>query len=162
MTEVLLGLGSNIDARENLPAGLGELGALFGTVECSPVYEGAAIGFAGDPFTNLVVSAQTELRVGELQRTLRNIEFAHGRPQNAERCSPRTLDIDILLFGDASGLVDGIELPRREILQHAFVLRPLSDLRPAMRHPVDGRSFAELWNAFDQEAQPLRPVSLLV
>ena len=160
MTEVLLGLGSNIDARKNLPAGLAELGSLFGTVECSPVYEGAAIGVAGDPFMNLVVAAETDLGVGELQRTLRAIEFAHGRPQNAERCSPRTLDIDILLFGDASGLVDGIELPRREILQHAFVLRPLSDLRPSMKHPVDGRSFAELWAAFDQEAQPLLAVSL--
>ena len=105
-------------------------------------------------------STETDLGVGELQRTLRAIEFAHGRPQNAERCSPRTLDIDILLFGDASGLVDGIELPRREILQHAFVLRPLSDLRPSMKHPVDGRTFAELWAAFDQEAQPLQAVSL--
>lgn len=160
MNEVLLGLGSNIEPRDNLRAGLQELERKFGPLERSATYEGAAIGFAGDPFWNLVVAISSPLSVGELQKSLRQIEYAHGRPVDAKRCSPRTLDIDLLLVGDLTGIVDGIELPRREILQHAFVLRPLAELRPDSTHPTDGRSYLTLWQAFDQEAQPLTPVTL--
>ena len=160
MNEVLLGLGSNIAPRDNLSAGLREIERLFGSLECSQTYQGAAIGFAGDPFWNLVVAVSSALSVGELQQSLRQIEYAHGRAIDAKRCSPRTLDIDILLVGDQTGFVDGVELPRREILQHAFVLRPLAELRPEAIHPIDGRSYRALWLAFDQEAQPLQPVTL--
>jgi len=160
VTRVHLGLGSNIDPAINLPAGLRALETLLGDLRCSTVYEGAAIGFAGDPFWNLVVAVDTAMSVGELQTALRKIEYRHGRPKNATRFSARTLDIDILTHGDAAGLVDGIELPRAEILDNAFVLRPLAELAPEGRHPLVGKSFAELWAAFDQESQPLTPVRL--
>jgi 2-amino-4-hydroxy-6-hydroxymethyldihydropteridine diphosphokinase len=81
MTRIFLGLGSNIEPAHYLPIALGELRALFGELRCSAVYEGAAMGFRGDPFWNLVVSARTALPVGALQRALRAIEYAHGRPR---------------------------------------------------------------------------------
>jgi 2-amino-4-hydroxy-6-hydroxymethyldihydropteridine diphosphokinase len=160
MTRIFLGLGSNIEPAHYLPIALGELRALFGELRCSAVYEGAAMGFRGDPFWNLVVSARTALPVGALQRALRAIEYAHGRPRDATPASPRTLDIDILTYGDTVGRIDGVALPRDEILRHAFVLRPLAELAPDARHPQCGQSYAALWAAFDQAAQPLRPVLL--
>jgi 2-amino-4-hydroxy-6-hydroxymethyldihydropteridine diphosphokinase len=66
------------------------------------------MGFAGDPFWNLVVSATTDLSVGGLQAAIREIEYRHGRALDAVRNSPRALDIDILSFGDAVGEIDGV------------------------------------------------------
>lgn len=155
MTEIYLGLGSNIDPAHHLRVGLTALEELLGPLRCSSVYEGAAIGFQGDPFWNLVIAADTELSVGELQMALRDIEYAHGRPKNATSNSPRTLDIDILTYGDLSGKVDGVLLPRPEILRNAFVLRPLAELAGDAVHPDEGRTYAEIWAAYDAAAQPL-------
>ena len=160
MTQIFLGLGSNVRPAHFLPLGLRELRAELGALRLSPAYRGAAMGFDGEPFWNLVAGAQTALPVGELQAVLRNIEFRHGRPENAVRNSPRTLDIDILTYGDLTGTVEGVELPRGEILYHAFVLRPLAELAPDELHPVTGESYAAIWDAFDQASQPLETVEL--
>ncbi|MEE4278858.1 MAG: 2-amino-4-hydroxy-6-hydroxymethyldihydropteridine diphosphokinase [Halieaceae bacterium] len=160
MTGIFLGLGSNTGPRHHLSLGLAELRELLGPLEQSAVYEGAAIGFEGDPFWNLVVRAETGLSVGELQAALRAIEYRHGRPQNATRLSARTLDIDILTFGDTVGVVDGVELPRGEITTHAFVLRPLAELAPDCLHPALGVSFGALWEGFDDSGQGLVRVEL--
>lgn len=160
MTRLFLGLGSNIEPARYLPLGLLELKALLGTLRVSPVYEGAAIGFSGAPFWNLVVEARTSLAVGELQKAIRDIEYAHGRAKNASRLSPRSLDIDILIYGDECGVIDGVVLPRGEILENSFVLRPLAELAPAAMHPGVKKSFGELWADYDAASQPLTPVSL--
>lgn len=160
MTEVFLGLGSNTRPRHYLPLGLQELRTLLGELECSVTYRGAALGFDGDPFWNLVVRARTSLGVGELQAALRAIEYRHGRPADAARCSPRTLDIDILTHGRAVGIIDGVQLPRWEITEHAFVLRPLAELAGEAVHPALGVSYASLWASFDQASQPLEVVAL--
>jgi 2-amino-4-hydroxy-6-hydroxymethyldihydropteridine diphosphokinase len=128
---------------------------LFGPLALSPVYDSAAIGFEGQPFLNLVAGVDTALDVGDLARRLRHLEFEHGRPPNASRFSARQLDIDILTYGDASGLIDGVELPRGEILENAFVLCPLADLAPDDIHPVAGRTYRELWQNYDKSSQAL-------
>ncbi|NND66805.1 MAG: 2-amino-4-hydroxy-6-hydroxymethyldihydropteridine diphosphokinase [Halioglobus sp.] len=161
MTEVLLGVGSNIERERYITAGLDALAALLGDLELSPVYDSAAIGFDGQPFLNLVVRAVTELPLADLARQLRHIEKEYGRPDNAPRFSSRHLDIDILTYGELSGEHDGVVLPRPEILENAFVLRPLADLLPARRHPLDGRTYAALWSAYDQESQALARVSFV-
>jgi len=160
VTEIYLGLGSNIDPAMHLRDGLRALESLLGELERSPVYAGAAIGFDGDPFWNLVVRAATDRSVGSLFRALREIEYAFGRPVDAERLSPRTLDIDILTYGSRQGVIDGVVLPRPEILENAFVLRPLVDLAGDASHPVLGKTYAELWASYDQASQPLRRVGL--
>ena len=160
MTTVFLGLGSNIDPVRHLPLGLRAIGDLLGVLRCSAIYEGAAIGFDGDPFWNLVVGAETSLAVGDLQRALREIEYRHGRAVDAPRFSPRALDIDILTHGDSVGIVDGVELPRAEIVKNAFVLRPLAELAGDARHPALGVSYAALWDAFDKDSQPLTRVEI--
>jgi 2-amino-4-hydroxy-6-hydroxymethyldihydropteridine diphosphokinase len=152
MARVYLGLGSNIERERYITAGLDALEMLFGHLELSPVYDCPAVGFDGQPFLNLVVGIETDLAVGELQKRLRHLEYEHGRPANATRNSPRQLDIDILTYDDLVGVIDGVELPRGEILENAFVLRPLADLAPDAKHPVVGESFAALWTGFDGPA----------
>ena len=155
MAGVFLGVGSNIERERYIVAGLDALQGMFGELALSSVYDSAAVGFEGQPFLNLVVRVETDLGVGELARRLRHIEVEHGRPVNASRYSARQLDIDILSYDDAVGLIDGVELPRSEILENAFVLCPLAELAPDAVHPVVGRSYADLWGSYDQAAQPL-------
>ena len=76
------------------------------------------------------------------------------------RYSDRTLDVDIVLYDDL--VLDGpghLQIPRDE-LQHAFVLHPLADIAPAVKHPVNGRSMAELWAAFPAGHQPMQVIAL--
>lgn len=155
MTQVFLGLGSNIERQRYLVAGLDALQALFGALELSPVYDSAAIGFDGQPFLNMVVAVDTTLPLATMAALLRQIETEHGRPLNATRFSARRLDIDILTYGDLVGEHDGISLPRGEILDNAFVLRPLAELAPTALHPGNGLSYATLWRGYQQQSQTL-------
>ena len=158
MTRVYLSLGSNIDRQHNLRSGLAALGRAFGELSLSPVYESAAVGFDGAPFFNLVAAIDTAMSVAELSATLRRIEADHGRVRGEKKYASRTLDIDILTYGDTVGVVDGVQLPRDEILKYAFVLQPLADLAPQERHPQLRKSYADLLTASDFSAQPLSQV----
>lgn len=158
MPRVYLGIGSNIDREKNIRGALRALEQRYGDIMVSPVYESAAVGFEGDPFYNLVVAIDTDKPVGALAAELRAIEEAWGRDRRSPKFSSRTLDIDILTWGNACGEVDGVNLPRDEILKQAFVLKPLADLAGNDRHPETIRPYAEHWEAFDQARQPLREV----
>jgi 2-amino-4-hydroxy-6-hydroxymethyldihydropteridine diphosphokinase len=158
MACVFLGVGSNIERERYITAGLDALAGLFGELALSSVYDSAAIGFTGQPFLNLVAVVNTDLSVAVLAQRLRHIELEHGRPTNATRFSPRQLDIDILTYDDTVGVVDGVELPREEILENAFVLCPLAELSPDTLHPACQRSYLSLWQAYDQASQPLSKI----
>ena len=159
MATVFLGVGSNIERERYIVAGLDALQGLFGELALSSVYDSAAIGFEGQSFLNLVVQVDTALAVGELARQLRHVEVEHGRPAHATRFSSRQLDIDILTYDDQVGVIDGVALPREEILENAFVLCPLAELAPQVLHPVVGQSYAALWRGYDQAAQALTKVA---
>ncbi|WP_075187591.1 2-amino-4-hydroxy-6-hydroxymethyldihydropteridine diphosphokinase [Teredinibacter haidensis] len=161
MTEVLLSLGSNINREHNIRSGLNALKAEYGTLEISPVYESEAVGFDGDNFYNLIVAIETNASLSKLSKTLKHIESLHGRDRASPKFSSRTLDIDILTYDVLCGIYSGIQLPRDEILKNAFVLLPLSDLRPEGRCPGTQRRYLELWQAFDQESQKLWQVGFI-
>ena len=161
MATVFLGLGSNIQRERYIGVGLDALVAMFGEIRTSSVYDGDAIGFAGNPFLNLVARVETDVPVSTLAQRLRQLEYMHGRPANAPRNSPRQLDIDILTYDDRVGVVDGVVLPRPEILSNAFVLRPLAELAPDVLHPEVGLTYAALWAAYDKDAQTLWPVDFV-
>lgn len=155
MPRVYLGLGSNIDRERHIRAALRALEEHFDVLLISPVYESMAVGFEGDNFYNLVVGLDTDLSVGELSLLLRAIEDANGRVRGGPKFSARTLDIDILTYGNACGEIEGVQLPRDEVLKNAFVLRPLADIAGQDRHPATARPFAEHWDAYDQQRQQL-------
>lgn len=155
MAKVFLGLGSNIERERYIVAGLDAMDRLFGEFEHSSVYDSAAIGFDGQSFLNLVIGVTTDFSVAELSKQLRQIEYEHGRPANATRFSARQLDIDILTYDDLIGTIDGVELPRGEITENAFVLQPLAELAPEGVHPVLRQTYGELWAGYEQGSQAL-------
>lgn len=170
MTPILLGLGSNTERTARITAGLEALDSFLRDIECSPVFESLPVGIKSGPFYNLVVAAQTDLPLGELDRRLKFIEADNGRYAPDRRGLP--LDIDVLTYGQAVGNFDGLILPRGEILENAFVLWPLALLVPDGLHPGSGSSFAALWReaqieqalwpvAFEWRGNPLTPASLI-
>jgi 2-amino-4-hydroxy-6-hydroxymethyldihydropteridine diphosphokinase len=148
MSTAYLGLGSNVDAESNIRSGIAELREIFSRLEISPVYRSEAVGFTGNPFTNLVASVQTELQPLELKEYLNELEDRYGRVRNIPKFSDRTLDIDILLYDDLRLICPRLELPRPEVLHFAHVLKPLADLAPGLLHPVNGTSMASIWQGF--------------
>ncbi|HQQ62576.1 MAG TPA: 2-amino-4-hydroxy-6-hydroxymethyldihydropteridine diphosphokinase [Pseudomonadales bacterium] len=160
MAKVYVSIGSNIEREKHIVAGLDALADRFGELLVSSVYESEAVGFVGDHFLNLVAGFDTTLPVGALSVLLRDIEHRSGRTRSETRFSGRTLDIDILTYDDCCGVVDGIALPRAEILDNAFVLLPLAEIAPAVLHPAEKKSYAVLWKAY-RHPQKLWPVDFI-
>ena len=152
--QVYLGIGSNIDREKNILGGLIELKSRYGELMVSPVYESKAFGFEGDDFYNLVVGFKTEISVDEIKTQLKDIEYQFGRQANEKRYSSRTLDIDLLLYGDL--VSEKHHVPRSDIIEFGFVIKPLSDISPEFKHPVTGDSMNQLWTNFDASSQEMR------
>lgn len=160
MPTVYVGMGSNVDPQRHVARALEALERTFGSLQVSSVYQTPAVGFEGDDFLNLVVAFRTRLPVSAVVERLRQIEAQHGRHRGDGRYAPRTLDLDLLLYGDLIAHHDGISVPRDEIEHHAFVLCPLAELAGERRHPRLGRTFTELWDEMRDGAQPLRRVEI--
>lgn len=151
MSRVYISIGSNQDTGRHVRAALDALCERFGTLLISSVYESEAVGFEGDNFLNLVVGLDTDEPLVTLADWLKAVEDRNGRQRNVARYSSRTLDLDILTYGDTVGYPEGVELPRREILKNAFVLKPLAEIAPHDQHPSEQRSYAELWQAYSRD-----------
>lgn len=158
MPRVFVGIGSNINRDESVRAGVADLRKHYGELQLSSVYESEAVGFEGDAFYNLVAAFETDNPIESVVSVLSSIEEAHGRVRGAERFTSRTLDLDLLLYGDLVASGDGYHVPRDEIPRYAFVLWPLSELAPEMVHPETGETFSAMWKAFDKRNQPLVPI----
>ena len=148
MQQVWVSVGSNIEREQHVLAAIKGMSLLFGDLVLSPVYETVAEGFDGDPFLNLVVGFKTVLLPAELHSKLREIENKNGRTRTAEKFSSRTLDLDLLTYGDQIGNEGGKDLPRDEVLKYAFVLKPLADVAPDELHPEQKQSYSRLWERF--------------
>ncbi len=160
MPRVYVSIGTNIEREKNVRSAVDALRRRFGSLEVSPVYESKAIGFEGRAFYNLVVGFDTDMSFDALNSFLRSIEDAHGRDRSREKFSSRTLDLDVLLYGDLVDHRASRDIPRSEIIEHAFVLRPLSDIAGETRHPESRSTFAELWRDCKHGLQPLTPVDM--
>ncbi|MCV6605185.1 MAG: 2-amino-4-hydroxy-6-hydroxymethyldihydropteridine diphosphokinase [Porticoccaceae bacterium] len=156
MTTVYLGIGSNLNRTRNIRAALVWLQNYYGALQCSPVYESEPVGVRCANFYNLVVVLETDQPLAELYGALRQLEQQQGRCRDADKLC-HSLDVDILLYGELSGLVDGVALPRPEILTNAYVLKPLAHLAPEVTHPQVGNTYRQLWQEYDQP-QKLWPV----
>lgn len=162
---VYLGLGSNIGRAANIATALRAMEAQFEELRVSKIYENEAVGFEGPPFFNLVVALETSFTLAEVQTFCKSIEIDCGRSTDAARFSSKTLDIDILFYGDLVREVSEElpKLPRGEVAAQAYVLKPMAELSPYWQHPELKTSMLELWKQYQQDGKPnyiLREVSL--
>ena len=155
-----IGIGSNIERATNVRAAVQALRKRFGQVTLSSVYESRPIGFEGENFYNLVAAFDTDESPEVIVALLHDIERQLGRKRSASHFGSRTIDLDLLLYGELVRDDMALRIPRPEVTEYACVLRPLSELAPGARHPGNGETFSSLWTRFDKSAQPLSPVVL--
>lgn len=149
MKKIYLSLGSNVGNREaNLKQAVNGLeAARIQVLRASPVYETEPMEYANQPwFLNLVIEAETKLMPLQLLQKTSQIERNLGRIRRIPK-GPRTIDIDILFYGNAVVQSPTLEIPHPRIAARRFVLAPLADLAPDFRHPVTGLTVREMLDA---------------
>ena len=158
VTAVFVGAGSNVAPERNLARAVLELAREFPGARFSPWYRNRAVGFAGEDFINLVAGFETDAPLRTVLTRLHAIERLCGRERDAPRWAPRSMDLDVLLYGDWVCDEPGLKLPRPDLLKRAYMLGPLAALAPEVVHPTEGLTIGELWQRFDRSAHPLEPV----
>jgi len=156
---VYIALGSNLGERqENLRQAMGGLPPAVRLSAVSPVYSTPPWGYAHQPdFLNQVARLETDLSPHDLLRVLKDLEVRLGR-EPSFRYGPRLIDLDILLYDDLVMETPGLTIPHPRLAQRAFVLVPLVDLAPDLRHPVLGQTLADLLARLDRSAiHPYQP-----
>ena len=143
MPEVYVGVGSNVEPERHVREAIVELERRFGQLSLSTVYRTEPVGFVGDPFLNMVVGFRSSLGIARLLEVLHEIETQCGRKRSEQRFGPRSMDLDLLLYGDT--VSEDPPLPRPEIMQYPFVLGPLSEIAGGRIHPGNSMTYAELW-----------------
>jgi len=159
MARVYISLGTNINRDFHLNQGLNALSENFGKLTLSSLFESKAVGFVGADFYNLVIGLTTDKSVQQVFTLLREIEFTNGRSLQAKKFSPRTLDLDLLLY-DQLIIEQPVQIPRDEITKNAFVLWPLAEIAPQLKHPILKQNYQQIWQAYDKSCQQLRKVPL--
>jgi 2-amino-4-hydroxy-6-hydroxymethyldihydropteridine diphosphokinase len=155
MASIFLGLGSNESPQKKLRLAVSELRSRYGELTLSPVYQSAAVGFDGADFLNLVVHLQSEDSPLAICNAIELIHNIAGRERGSDKWEARTLDIDLLLYNDLVRDDRPVHVPRDDILQYSFVLKPISELAPDLVHPVTGKTMLEHWQEFDPASHPL-------
>ena len=163
MTNIYISLGSNINKKYHVQQGLKAISKTFDIpfeqLTLSSLFESEAVGFSGNAFYNMVIGLRTQYTLEQVVNKLRNIEINYGRELHAKKFSPRTLDLDLLLFDNLITNTPA-QLPRDEIDKNAFVLWPLSEVAPALIHPVLQKSYHALWQHYDKPSQQLKKVTV--
>jgi 2-amino-4-hydroxy-6-hydroxymethyldihydropteridine diphosphokinase len=156
MTVAYVGLGANIgEPRQQLSAALGELHGLPDTrmTANSSLYRSAPLGYTDQPeFLNAVAQLDTRLSAEALLERLQEIEQRHGR-ERPFAGAPRTLDLDLLLYGEQTIASPRLAVPHPRMHQRAFVLKPLAEIAPEALIPGRGTAAALLAGCEDQIAQ---------
>jgi 2-amino-4-hydroxy-6-hydroxymethyldihydropteridine diphosphokinase len=158
MPQVFVAAGSNVEPERHLTLACHELKRLFGEMRISPWYRNRAVGFEGDDFINFVVGFETQWAVREVIARLREIETLCGRPRDAPKWAPRSMDLDILLYDDLVCEDAQFKLPRPDLLKRAYMLRPMADIAPHVMHPTAHATIGELWERFDRDAHVMERV----
>lgn len=151
---IYISVGSNIERKKHTQAGIDGMQKAFGELVLSRVFESESVGFEGHNFYNLVVKAQTDMSIEQVCKILKKIEHDNQRQRGDEKFSPRTLDLDLLLYNQQ--VTDSpVELPRSEILYNAFVLWPLAEIAGDQIHPIVKQTYQSLWDNYDKSQQHL-------
>jgi 2-amino-4-hydroxy-6-hydroxymethyldihydropteridine diphosphokinase len=159
MTDVYVAAGSNVEPLVNLSRALRELGRHY-QLRHSSAYRNKAVGFAGEDFINLVVSFDTTDSLPQVIARLHEAEAVCGRPRDAPKWAPRTMDLDLLIYGDEIRDEPGLKLPRPDLVKRPYMLRPMAELAPELKHPTLGKTMRELWVQIDGDDHAMTAVAL--
>jgi len=157
---VFVAAGSNLEPEKHLARACAEIKSSWPDAVCSRAYRNVAVGFDGPDFINLVVGFSTSQPLDKVITRLRAIETQCGRPRFAPKWASRTMDLDVLLFGDRVEKTDDYTLPRPDLLKRPYMLGPLAEIAPEVRHPTAGKTIGELWQEFDRDGHAMSPVDL--
>ena len=160
MPQVYVALGGNVDPERWLPVAARALRGLFPGVRYSSCYRNPAFGFDGPDFINAVAGFDTALAPVEVVAHCHQVEALCGRRRDDPRWAPRVMDLDLLLHGDTVAESGAPRLPRPDLLRHCYMLRPLAELAPELRHPLTGRSMADHWQELAREPHRLERLAL--
>lgn len=148
--ETYIALGSNVGNRsENLNSAIQSLSPLVMVLDESPIYQTAPWGFENQPaFLNQVILAKTNCSPLDLLAHLKEIETIVGRTPTF-KYGPREVDLDILFYGDLIFEHPKLQIPHPKLQERAFVLVPLNDLNPNLKHPITGQTVHEILSQLD-------------
>ena len=141
-----VGVGSNVDPVPHLHLAVTAMAERYGRLKLSSVYENPPVGFSGADFLNMVVGFDSEDGWHGVTDFLESIHRQVGRGSGEQQFGPRKLDLDLLLFGV---LVDPrARVPRSDVLRYSFVLGPMAEVAPSLRHPLTGTTMAQAWAGY--------------
>ena len=157
---VFVAAGSNIEPEHNLARACAEIAHSWHDAQFSRAYRNVAVGFDGPDFINLVVGFSTGQTLDAVIARLRAIETQCGRPRYARKWASRTMDLDVLLFGDCVEKTSEYTLPRPDLLKRPYMLGPLAELAPDVVHPTAHKTIGLLWKEFDCDGHAMSPVTI--
>lgn len=159
MRKVYLGLGANLgDRKTNLRQALKLLGGKVAILRRSSLYDTAPVGNERQPrFLNMVCAGETNLEPHALLTFVKSIESEMGR-QPGPVNSPRPIDIDILFYDKMVMSESGLIIPHPRIAERVFVLLPLAEISPTLKHPVSGNTVKEMLDVFTWTSQDIMRV----
>ena len=157
-----LSLGSNIEPQKHLGEAIKKIKVDFINPVISSVYQTAAQGFAGDDFLNLAIQISTELNLAELLNYTESLEQAAGRVRvKRGNFDARTLDVDVVVYGDLVGLHEGKIWPAEDLKDYGHVLKPLAEIAEQAKDPLSGHTFKQLWDQFENKHEFERSTKII-
>lgn len=157
---VFVAAGSNVEPEKNLERACTEIRHTWPDAHFSRAWRNAAVGFEGPDFINLVVGFSAAQPLQHVIEKLRGIETNCGRPRYAPKWASRTMDLDVLLFGDLVEKTTDYTLPRPDLLKRPYMLGPLAEIAPDFMHPTANKTIGELWAEFDRDGHQMKEVKL--
>ena len=157
---VFVAAGSNVEPEKHLAKACGEIRHSWHDVVFSRAYRNVAVGFDGPDFINLVLGFTTAQPLDAVIARLRAIETQCGRPRFAPKWASRTMDLDVLMYGDLVEKTAEYTLPRPDLLKRPYMLGPMAEIAPEVVHPTAGKTVGLLWQEFDRDGHQMTPVDL--
>jgi 2-amino-4-hydroxy-6-hydroxymethyldihydropteridine diphosphokinase len=157
---VFVAAGSNLEPEANLARACREIAHSWPDALFSRAYRNKAVGFEGPEFINLVVGFSTAQPLDAVIARLHAIETQCGRPRYAPKWASRTMDLDVLLYGDRVEKTTEYTLPRPDLLKRPYMLGPMAEIAPEIVHPTAQRTIGDLWKEFDRDGHELAQVAL--